>query len=426
MSLGLPGHLAREANSRALAGATRIGGLVALAAAAASVLIPSVATRDGRSTPPTSEAPPFFRALAPDFVPVIGLIAVVLLAIMFVVLTRHRSIALMVATLVVGAGTAFIYTFAILIQNPVYADTGLFVIALPVIALTLIGGTGSGSLVGMIWASCGYAAGETAEFLAAGIADREFTLGTPALYAYLVVIAVVAMDGLTRNLKRGAQSNILRAMRIEQTTAVQQSIAADVASELHDTTLSQLAVLAQTRPGPLTPELRQRIERGLESWGRDRAEELEQDARRADTILELWQQSGLASAVEQARDEGLVVEVSGDRGVLARVTGDQRHALALAVRQCLANVLRHSGQFSAELALSSCAGEVSVMVVDGGRGFDVTQAGRDRMGLQYSVRDRIERVGGRVAIFSRPGAGTTIAIVLPATSSASLSDGVVP
>ncbi|MEO8908476.1 MAG: ATP-binding protein [Microbacteriaceae bacterium] len=399
MSLGLPSHLARKANSRALAGASRVGGLTALGLAAVCVLVPGVSL-------PGGPAPMVI-------VPVIGVVAVAVLAAMFVVPVRRRSVSFMVATLIVGVASTFLYALTILIQNPLYPNTGLFVFALPVIALTFIGGTGSGSLTGVIWATIGYALAEVSIFAATIVTTRDFSLGGAALGAYLLVAAVLTLDGLTRNLKRGAQGNILRALRLEQAAAVQKTVAADAAADLHDTVLSQLAMLAQTSPGPLSPRLRERIEDSLASWGRDRAAELERDAAHARTVDELWIESGLASAVEQARDQGLTITISGDRSAFARLNADRRHAAALAVRQCLVNVLLHSGQAAAEIALSSDANEVSIMIVDAGRGFDESQLPDDRMGIRRSIRERVERVGGRVSVFSRPGAGTSIALVLP-------------
>ena len=42
------------------------------------------------------------------------------------------------------------------------------------------------------------------------------------------------------------------------------------------------------------------------------------------------------------------------------------------------------------------------------------ETGSDRLGLRQSVRKRIERLGGSVVIWSRPGAGTSVLLTLPA------------
>jgi signal transduction histidine kinase len=85
------------------------------------------------------------------------------------------------------------------------------------------------------------------------------------------------------------------------------------------------------------------------------------------------------------------------------------------VRQCLVNVLRHSGSAVAEIAISASESSVSVLVVDSGRGFTTSTATADRLGLRNSVHDRIERVGGSVTIWSSPDIGTTVMMLVPAS-----------
>lgn len=423
MSLGLPSHLSRRANARALARAARAAALVMLFAAVVAVIAPGVtadaagegarqAVEHGREAAATaSSANGLLLAFG---VPWVGVIAILPLGAMLIALTRVRTVPLAVATLIVGMGSTFVYTLTLFAQNPSYVNSDLFVIALPVIALTLVGGTGTGAMLGIIWASTGFFCGEVAVFASTMVAEREFRLSAISLGFYLMIVGVMALDGLSRNAQRGVQAGILRAMRIEQSAVVRQHVAAEAAAELHDTTLNQLALIASMPPGPLSTKGRERIQRDLAAWGRDRTTALERDAARAETVDALWQGSDLATAIEQARDEGLDVEVSGDRGAIGRLTAESARAVALAVRQCLVNVLRHSGQFSAQLTLSATASDVSVMVLDAGSGFDESAAAADRLGLQHSIRDRIERVGGSVVVFSSPGEGTSISMVVPA------------
>lgn len=423
MSLGLPSHLSRKANTRALASAARVAALVILAAAVVAVIAPGVtanaggegarqAVQHGREA--VSAASNANGLLLAFGVPWVGVIAILPLGAMLIALTRVRTLPLAVATLIIGMGSTFVYTLTLLAQNQSYVHSDLFVIALPVIALTLVGGTGTGAMLGVIWASAGFFCGEVAVFASTMVAEREFRLSAISLGFYLMIVGVMALDGLSRNAQRGVQAGILRAMRIEQSALLRQDVAVDAAAELHDTTLNQLALIASAPPGPLSAKNRERIQHDLAAWGRDRTTALERDAARAKTVDALWQSSDLATAIEQARDEGLDVDVSGDRGVIGRLSAESARAVAQAVRQCLVNVLRHSGQFSAQLTLSSTVGDVSVMVLDAGRGFDESAPAADRLGLQHSIRDRIERIGGSVVVFSAPGEGTSISMVVPA------------
>jgi len=56
---------------------------------------------------------------------------------------------------------------------------------------------------------------------------------------------------------------------------------------------------------------------------------------------------------------------------------------------------------------------VVLAIGDDGVGFDVVSASRNGLGL-ISMHERLESVGGRLTIRSTPGAGTRLAIVLPA------------
>jgi signal transduction histidine kinase len=107
--------------------------------------------------------------------------------------------------------------------------------------------------------------------------------------------------------------------------------------------------------------------------------------------------------------------VSGDLTVLSRLSREASRALGLAVRQCLANVLQHSGTDRAEVAVYGTESEVTVMVVDSGRGFSESETATDRMGLRHSVRNRVEQADGTVRLWSTPGRGTSVMIRVPAS-----------
>jgi signal transduction histidine kinase len=91
-------------------------------------------------------------------------------------------------------------------------------------------------------------------------------------------------------------------------------------------------------------------------------------------------------------------------------------AAGLAVKQCLVNVLRHAQVEHAEVVIIGAEQEISIMVIDSGRGFSEEHVGVDRLGLRQSVRRRIESVGGGVKLWSTPGRGTSIMLRLPASS----------
>lgn len=394
VSLGLPTHLSRSANSRGFATAARWAGLACLAAAVIDVAFSNASMR----TP----------AAWATLVLLVPMVALVLL------LAKGRSAALTGAYLAIGAVWAFCYVVALLSATAAYRDTNLFVVSLPVVALTLVGGTGTGSLVGILWASAGFASAEGAVLLAATITGRVYRPEAVSLGAYLFLVVLLIFEALRRGTRARPQAIIHRAVRDARLVELRREVVASRAADLHDTVLSELMAVAGTEPGPLPDRLRDRIDADLRSLGAVVADaEPGADPGVGGAPADPWLGSELFATIEAARDEGLSVSVSGDRDALARLAEPARREVAHAVRQCLANVLRHSGSVEAEVAISASADSLSVMVVDAGSGFAPAAAGPDRLGLRRSVQERIARIGGTVSIYSSAGVGTTVIMVVP-------------
>lgn len=397
MSFGLPNHLVRTVHSRALANASQWGGIACLAAALATVLLTAangMASQGGAGVWPTVIA----------LVPMIGMLAV---------LRRVRTVIMTIAYLVVGTFGTFLYALTLLTQTPSYRETSLFVFALPVIAMLAIGGAGSGALVGVLWSTLGYALAEVAVLIAAHLADRAFLPDVTSLLAYLVLVSVMILDAYVSVGRHTPQTLIHRAVRDVHASSVRHELAVEFAAELHDAVLSELVTVAASVPGELSPRLRTLIERDLVELGRDAATLSERHGTVDDPDASAWHESGLVKAIEQSRDDGLVIAVSGDRELVATLSPAQDRALGLAVRQCLVNVLRHAGTAEADVAISASDDELSVMVIDAGRGFVPAETAADRMGLRTSVHERIEHVGGTVTIWSSREVGTTVMLTLP-------------
>jgi signal transduction histidine kinase len=89
-----------------------------------------------------------------------------------------------------------------------------------------------------------------------------------------------------------------------------------------------------------------------------------------------------------------------------------------AARELLLNVVKHAGTESAELNLQIDSPDtLRISVVDGGHGFDVAASRASGAAVAGSGLSSIERrlgmIGGRLAIESRPGAGTTAIVWAP-------------
>ena len=86
--------------------------------------------------------------------------------------------------------------------------------------------------------------------------------------------------------------------------------------------------------------------------------------------------------------------------------------MALSVREALTNVVRHAHATEVFVSLVIEERTLVVQVADNGRGFRLDQLPRNCHGLA-SVRERLERIGGRAEWVSAPDHGTTVSFRLP-------------
>jgi signal transduction histidine kinase len=88
--------------------------------------------------------------------------------------------------------------------------------------------------------------------------------------------------------------------------------------------------------------------------------------------------------------------------------------LAACVGEALRNVEQHAGTGQAEVTVTGGKGWVVVKITDRGRGFDPAATPPSRRGIRESITGRMLAAGGRAAIATRPGAGTTVTVSWPA------------
>lgn len=87
------------------------------------------------------------------------------------------------------------------------------------------------------------------------------------------------------------------------------------------------------------------------------------------------------------------------------------------LQEALTNALKHSGSRSVVVRVGEHDGMVHIEVEDKGPGFDVNaELSPGHMGLQL-MRERADRVGGRLELHSAPGAGTRLEAVFPGRAS---------
>lgn len=389
MTLGLPIHLARH---HVAIGYTRAGQATGAVCLAVTFLIAAALAGD-----------------SPELVVWPALLALLPAAAMLAWVIRDPSPVVVAAYQVVGAGSLYWYSVTLLTQYPLTAEHEVFTLVLLTFALVLAcPPAGAWAMAG--WAASGLLLAESAVRLAEW--QSQVTAGVDVSPIALAAGWAVSRFIADERIRRGRQRlGVVRAGRDEHVAAVRQRIEIAAAALLHDTVLNHLAVIAATR-GRIPAEMRERMRRDVEllvgqEWLSD-----------APTSTDDDQAGGLFDdALAGARALGLTVQVSGELRA-GRLSAAQAAALALAVRQCLANVAHHARTDRAELVLCETDEEVTIMVVDAGRGFDLGTAGRDRLGLRTSVHRRIEEVGGSARVWSAPGRGTSVIIRLPVQSPA--------
>jgi signal transduction histidine kinase len=79
--------------------------------------------------------------------------------------------------------------------------------------------------------------------------------------------------------------------------------------------------------------------------------------------------------------------------------------------EAITNVIKHSGAASADIALCTEHGRLTVAVRDDGVGFD--PAARNGGAGITNIRDRVEALGGLLRVDSKPGGGTEVHAELP-------------
>jgi signal transduction histidine kinase len=129
---------------------------------------------------------------------------------------------------------------------------------------------------------------------------------------------------------------------------------------------------------------------------------------------------GLEAAVEwlstqfQSRHD-LAVEVRDDKQPKP-LGEDMRTALFQSIRELLFNVVKHAGCKRAVVSLARTDNNILITVQDQGAGFDPAPSFEERpaagLGL-FSVRERIDLLGGSMEVASASGHGTRITITAP-------------
>ena len=161
----------------------------------------------------------------------------------------------------------------------------------------------------------------------------------------------------------------------------------------------------------------------------DLVEEAYRDVREAILGLREASQTGrtLADSIaaylaRYGKQAGLDARLENDLGDDLALPPRVEVQLIRVIQEALTNVRKHGGASHVVVRILGHDDGVRIAVADDGRGFDVggTLLGRDGFGL-YTMRERMNLIGGTLSIESAPGRGTTIVADVPAVRAATLA-----
>jgi two-component system sensor histidine kinase UhpB len=132
-------------------------------------------------------------------------------------------------------------------------------------------------------------------------------------------------------------------------------------------------------------------------------------------------------AARHEQQTGIATQVKGHLG---EVSAGVAIACFRVVQEALTNVVRHARAQRVSIALSRSESVLELVIRDDGVGFDVLRtlaqaAGEGHLGL-LGMRERVQILGGNVAVDSEPGRGTRIHVSLALSAAAGDPGGSAP
>jgi signal transduction histidine kinase len=229
--------------------------------------------------------------------------------------------------------------------------------------------------------------------------------------AWLLAVEAVVAAGLVAVIRGGARQAdavVAAGLETERQVRAEEARRADEREQhrqLHDTVLSTLTMVAAGAFAGPSPGLTAQAARDLRVL-----QGLEGPPAVANGLAPL---TDLSPKLERAAAStgDLAVRLELVPVTLPSPVADQ---LAACVGEALRNVERHAGTGRAEVTVTGGAGWAVVKITDHGRGFDPAATAPSRRGVRESITGRMLAAGGRAAIASRPGAGTTVTVSWPA------------
>jgi signal transduction histidine kinase len=228
-----------------------------------------------------------------------------------------------------------------------------------------------------------------------------FSTAVGRVFELSVVFLAVFLTGLGVFVAFGPWvRRLLGDLSAERSERIRQEERAEVAAHLHDSVLQTLALIQRSDDSQRMAMLARHQETELRDWLYGIA-----PLDGVDLVSTALKQA--AARVESDFQIPIDVVTVGDVAV-----DDRTRALVLASAEAMVNAAKHAGVDRISLYLEVQDEEVQVYVTDQGQGFDIGGVPSDRKGISDSIRARMEKVGGEVAIDSVAGEGTEVMLKL--------------
>lgn len=311
--------------------------------------------------------------------------------------------------LAVGTIAAFTFDYYLLLGDPTLNSTGTYLINRVGVVLLLIGPISSRLVDGVLWCTAGYVLGLAATVSAQLALGLEIQPGWGPLVSLAIYLAIIVTFVFIRRSQRRFVPDF-SAVEVETARMNgQRELEERAVAIIHDTILSDLSALASGK-GALDDRARARFARDIATVSAATVDAtLAPRGGDVDDSL----RDGLLGVINDFQWRGLSVEVSGGEAMATPLPDAVRDAVIGALQSCLENVVQHSGSSSAEVFFDTSETQLSIMVVDQGRGFDPSAIRPDRLGIRRSVVARIESCGGIVRLWSAAGEGTSVVMTVP-------------
>ncbi|HET8565548.1 MAG TPA: GAF domain-containing protein [Solirubrobacterales bacterium] len=266
--------------------------------------------------------------------------------------------------------------------------------------------------------------------------EAEAALVVPLLFRGRAVGTLVALDReaggvefdqedlrLLQSFATSAATAVATAQTVESERLRQQVESAERererwARELHDDALQGLAAIRIVLATALQSR-DDRREARIESAAEEAMARLEGQINDLNRLINdlrpaALERLGLAGALQAMAEESsargsLEVEVTIEIG--AEQGSDEERLVYRLVQESLTNILKHANASRVELTAREANGEIQIVIRDDGDGFDASapSGGRGLTGM----RERVELIGGEIAVSSTPGQGAEISARVP-------------